>query len=262
MRATFYTPTDRWRLGARLNWVSVCIFDLHDFQIGCAWGSVCAPGSRFALARGVSVCEPGSRFARLGLGLRAWVSVGWGAPGGPTPHVGGARPVSACQTAPTQPRWTARLLLGPSTHPRARCLPAAATPAHMGACGPCGRAGRPNTARGRGTARVSMPNGAHTTPMDGSTATWALHTPTGEVGQRGSRPSPPHAPGTGSRFCARRTRVLTLIARVKVLTRIHGTAGVKANVPLKGEHNGEKGYVLNAYGQSLHLPINQCPLTT
>jgi len=125
-----------------------------------------------------------------------------------------------------------------------------------------GRAGRPNTARGRGTARVSMPNGAHTTPMDGSTATWALHTPTGEVGQRGSRPSPPHAPGTGSRFCARRTRVLTLIARVKVLTRIHGTAGVKANVPLKGEHNGEKGYVLNAYGQSLHLPINQCPLTT
>ena len=121
MRATFYTPTDRWRLGARLNWVSVCIFDLHDFQIGCAWGSVCAPGSRFALARGVSVCEPGSRFARLGLG---WV----------------------------------------------------------------GRAGGPNTARGRGTARVSMPNGAHTTPMDGSAATWALHTPTGEVFAGGRHP--------------------------------------------------------------------------
>ena len=36
-----------------------------------------------------------------------------------------------------------------------------------------------------------MPNGAHTTPMDGSTAAWALHTPTGEVGQRGSCLPPP-----------------------------------------------------------------------
>ena len=108
-----------------------------------------------------------------------------------------------------------------------------------------------------------MPKGAHTTPTDGPIAIGALHNTHGRDTTRRHHPllSPraPHWVSVAGRLA---TRVLTLIAHVKVLTRILGTAGVKANVPLKGEHNGEKGSVLNAYGQSLHLPINQCPLTT
>ena len=108
-----------------------------------------------------------------------------------------------------------------------------------------------------------MPKGAHTTPTDGPIAIGALHNTHGRDTTRRHRPllfpRAPHWVSVAGRLA---TRVLTLIAHVKVLTRILGTAGVKANVPLKGEHNGEKGSVLNAYGQSLHLPINQCPLTT